>query len=446
MWLNVYAFYFLSRRSAAIHTPLALSGYAFVLVAMEGRSFPFTPWLMTAGTLVFVGAMVRSLRSRIRRLVGELYDAARRDSLTGLLNRRGFQELIELEAERARRSDRPFTIALGDLDHFKRLNDGLGHEAGDEALKRVATVLSQSMRRIDTVVRMGGEEFALVLPDTDRHGGYVLAERIRTQLRDAFADEPLPITISCGIAAFPQDGGMPDEVLRAADGALYAAKRLGRDRTVIYSSDLSSSLDEDEFRRTSAREANLATVLALAEALDMRDTGVALHSRTVGRFAAGIAAELRLPADRVERVRLAGVVYDVGKIGVPDAILQKPGPLDEDEWALIRQHPEHGARLLANPELDDIRSWVLAHHERPDGDGYPQGLFAGEIPLEAQIIAVADAYEAMTSARPYRAALDPVVAQDELRRGAGTQFDRRVVDAFLRVLGRHPQLEAVTST
>ena len=137
-----------------------------------------------------------------------------------------------------------------DVDHFKQLNDGLGHEAGDEALRRVATVLSESKRRIDTAVRMGGEEFALVVPDTDQHDAYILAERIRTRLRDAFADEPLPITISFGIAVFPQDGGMLDEVLRAADRALYAAKRLGRDRTVRYSPDLSSSLAEGEFVTT----------------------------------------------------------------------------------------------------------------------------------------------------------------------------------------------------
>jgi len=166
----------------------------------------------------------------------------------------------------------------------------------------------------------------------------------------------------------------------------------------------------------------------------MRDTGTARHSQTVGRYCELMARELGLADDQVERVRVAGVLHDIGKIGVPDAILRKPGPLTDDEHAQMRKHPEIGARILGGSGLEDIRRWILAHHERPDGQGYPHRLVDEEIPIEAKILAVADAYEAMTSDRVYREAIGERAARDELRRHSGTQFDPRVVEAFLRVL------------
>jgi hypothetical protein len=176
----------------------------------------------------------------------------------------------------------------------------------------------------------------------------------------------------------------------------------------------------------------LAAVLLLAESLDLRDAGTALHSQTVGELARASAQELGLPADRIERVRVAGVLHDVGKLAIPDAILHKPGKLDEAEWREMQRHPEIGARILSHAGLGDIAGWVHAHHERVDGRGYPLGLAAGEIPVEAKILAVADAFEAMIADRPYRAGMDPAAALQELRACAGTQFDQAVVDAFLR--------------
>jgi putative nucleotidyltransferase with HDIG domain len=176
--------------------------------------------------------------------------------------------------------------------------------------------------------------------------------------------------------------------------------------------------------------------MLLAETLDLRDVSTARHSQTVGRYAEGIARELGLSGERVERIRAAGVLHDVGKLGVADAVLQKPGPLTDEEWADMRRHPELGARILDHANLRDISGWVLAHHERLDGHGYPQGLAGEAIPLEARILAVADAYEAMTADRPYRAALGHDAARAELRACCGTQFDPAVVDAFLAVLTR----------
>jgi putative nucleotidyltransferase with HDIG domain len=165
--------------------------------------------------------------------------------------------------------------------------------------------------------------------------------------------------------------------------------------------------------------------------------GTVRHSETVGRLAEVIGRELGLPQERVARLRLAGILHDIGKVGIPDTVLQKAGPLTEEEWQQMRRHPEIGAQLLGGGELAEIRAWLLAHHERPDGNGYPSGVTADEIPLEARILSVADAFEAMTSDRIYRPAIGEQAACEELRRGVDAQFDKRVVDALLRVLERH---------
>jgi len=180
----------------------------------------------------------------------------------------------------------------------------------------------------------------------------------------------------------------------------------------------------------------LETVIGLAEALDIRDTGTAQHSRTVARYAEMMAHELGLGELRAERIGLAGLLHDLGKIGISDRVLTKPGPLDDAEWAQMRTHPQIGARLLSRPELADLRAWILAHHERPDGSGYPFGLSGDDIPVEAQILAAADAYEAMTANRVYRRALGEHAAREELIAGSGTQFDAEVVDALLAALDR----------
>jgi diguanylate cyclase (GGDEF)-like protein len=369
-------------------------------------------------------------------LIRRLSDMARTDPLTDLLNRRGFQEAFDLELERSRRSGRPCTLLLADLDHFKRVNDVLGHPAGDGYLQKFAQLLTAGKRRIDSAARMGGEEFALLLPDTDEHGGFVIAERMRHAVRDIFAPERVGVTVSFGVASYPRHGTTGDQLLMAGDQALYVAKELGRDRTAIYRPEVTAQMMNARDHAEARAEGFLSAVLVLAESVDLRDAGSSVHSETVGRFAALIADELGLPADRVERIRLAGVLHDIGKVSVPDSILQKAGPLDEAEWEEMRKHCELGARLLGGAGLQDISHWVMASHERPDGRGYPLGLSGDEIPLEARILAVADAYEAMVADRLYRMGIGAERARAELDAGAGTQFDRDVVAAFLRCVDR----------
>jgi diguanylate cyclase (GGDEF)-like protein/putative nucleotidyltransferase with HDIG domain len=326
---------------------------------------------------------------------------------------------------------------IGDLDHFKEVNDRCGHAAGDEALRRVARLLTGGARAIDTVARVGGEEFALLLPTATAVGAEAIAKRMGAAVRSAFRDEPVALSMSFGIAAFPEHGATSGALLGAADAALYQAKRKGRDCSVVHGMTVPSAQGTlDGAGRATSDERWLGIALQLAEALDLRHSGTARHCETVGRYAESIARELGMSEAKVARVRLAGVLHDVGKASVPEAILTKPGALTDEERLEVQRHPGLGANLLAGPNLDDIRSWVVAHHERPDGKGYPRGLADEEIPLEAKILAVADAYEAMTSHRVYRSAMSPEQAWNELLEGAGGQFDATVVAALSRVLDK----------
>jgi diguanylate cyclase (GGDEF)-like protein/putative nucleotidyltransferase with HDIG domain len=390
--------------------------------------------ILALGVVTALLGLVLHQRRQIARLSTRLTDASRTDPLTGLLNRRAFEELLESELERSRRTGRPLAVVLGDIDGLGELNSRLGLPAGDRVLQLAARDMQKWKRRIDSAGRIGGEEFALLLPETDERGAFLLAERLRRAAHRTFGTDTMPVTISFGVASYPDHGDRLDLLMSFATHAMSAAKELGKDRSVVYSEDVSRMLAS--VGGPEGAELQLATVIGLAEALDIRDAGALGHSQTVGRYAEQIAAQLGLPDDHVERVRLAGVLHDVGKIGVSDRVIAKPGPLDADEWREMRTHPEIGARLLAHPEFDDLRAWVHSHHERPDGRGYPLGLAGDAIPLEARILAVADAYEAMTADRAYRPSMGEEAARAELDAGAGTQFDPRVVRAFLQVLER----------
>jgi len=441
LWPTVYAFAFFRVRSAVGQLAFVGALWAGLLVVGDIGYLPVASFVATVTTLGLVGMFVAIARERLAALVTELSDAARRDPLTGLLNRRGFEELFDVELERSRRAKQGLSVVVGDLDGFKAINDRLGHSAGDEVLRRVGGALMQDKRSWDAAARVGGEEFAILAPNTDEHGAYILAERLRAAVQSACEQSgPAPVTISFGIVSHPVHGQTPEALLQAGDQALYAAKQLGRNRSVISSAEVPGILARGSRSargsgsRSDEGHVELATLLRLAEALDVRDSGSTTHCQRVGRYAELIARELGLAPAAVERVRIAGILHDVGRVGVPDSLLVKDGPLSEAEWTWVRAHPATGARMLETTEFADIGAWILAHHERPDGAGYPGGRAAGEVPIEAAILAAADAYEAMTARRSYRAPLNPQAASEELRRGAGMQFDARVVDALLRVV------------
>jgi len=437
LWVFLYASYFFTRRQAALQIAYVGLAYGGLLLARPPAGGTPAWWIVGMGTLLVAAILIMTMRARAELLIARLYDAARTDPLTGLSNRRGFRELLDLELERARRGDSELTVLVGDLDHFKEVNDRSGPQVGDAALRRVARVLSEHKRQIDSAARVGGEQFALILPNTSQDEAFVLAERLRCAVRDEFAEESVPITTSFGLASYPEHGQTAASLLHAADEALYAAKDSGRDRTVRHSPVLSElSREGGGGARDIEGERFLAVVLDLAEAIDLRFSGSARHSETVARYAELMARELGLPEPRVSRIRLAGMLHDIGKACVPDSILQKPGRLTDGEFAVIRRHPEMGAEILQHPTLADVRAWVGAHHERPDGRGYPLGVAGDALVLEARILAVADAYEAMTSDRSYRPSIGHTAARAELKRCAGSQFDQHVIHAFLTALER----------
>jgi diguanylate cyclase (GGDEF)-like protein len=435
VWVTMFVFFFFSRSAALVHLALMAAAYALVLAQDPPAQNPLDGWIATVVALLVTGYFIGVVRAWTSHLIASLSDAAHRDPLTDLLNRRGFQEVFDVELERARRADQPLSLIVGDLDRFKEVNDAHGHAAGDAVLTRVADAIRNAKRGFDRAARVGGEEFAILAPDCDEHGAYMLAERIRAAVHEAFADhDTRQLTISFGISTHPLHGESADSLLRTADQALYAAKRLGRNRSVISSAEVPGILAHGSRGASPNGHVELAALINLAEALDVRESGSATHCQRVGRFAELTARELGLPPEAVERVRLAGILHDVGRVGLPDAVVAKSGPLTDDEWAWVRAHPAIGARMVETTEYDDIRSWILFHHERPDGHGYPEGRRSDDVPIEAAIIAVADAYEAMTSKRPYRAALATEEASEELRRGAGRQFRSDVVDALLRAV------------
>ena len=365
------------------------------------------------------------------RMVSEARRLADRDPVTELLNHRAIHQRLASEISRAERQGTPLAVVMMDLDDFKFFNDTYGHPKGDEVLKRVASVLSRSCRGYDMVGRYGGDEFIALLPGCDLEGALQFVERIRERLaREKFrvsGSQAIPIHLCYGIAVFPEDSTNPHELVARADANLYEAKHAGGDAVTT--------------SRYAARSAHMRSVSgfslleAMVIAVDNKDRYTRRHSEEVAEFSCAIATAMGLSEDTVRLIRLSALVHDVGKIGIPDAILRKPGALSEEESNVMKQHPVLGALIVgALPNLAGVVDGVRSHHERWDGGGYPDGLKGEEIPLIGRIMAVADAFSAMTTTRPYRKGMPLEEAITELERGAGKQFDPQIVPVFVRLL------------
>ncbi len=444
LWPCFYAFYFLSRLDAFLNVVFMAACYA-AAIALTDTSGTLTStasenlthhFVLLAGTLAIAGLMMHVLRSRVDRLWVRLLDSARTDLLTGLLNSTGAAEIIANEVDRARMGGQRLGLLVVDVAGFRDINSRFGHVAGDDVLRELGRMLDDSTRRIDTVARTGGGKFTLILPETDEHTGFLLAEQILSRMRRVYRERALPVSASIGVTSFPKHAADAEALMQAADSAAEAAAALGGDRAVVYNADLEAVGAVDPDRAMDERRTHLNTVLSLAEVLDLRDARFANHSMAVARYCEMIGRELGLPEARIQRLRMAGTLHDIGKVGLPDSILDKPGPLSPSEWDEVRRHPEMAARILGARELSDIRAWILARHEQLDGHGYPRGLQGDDIPLESRILAVAESYDAITSERPYRPARNQQEAIAELGRYVGTQFDGSVVDALVRALER----------
>ena len=371
---------------------------------------------------------------------------ATHDRLTGVPNRETLLAILGSEVERAARHSKPLSVAFIDIDRFKPINDTYGHNSGDAVLRQIAHLVADGVRVSDTFGRYGGEEFMLILPETLPEDAVRLAEELRSlvqheTLRIA-ADQTVRATISIGIAGGRGAELQLDKLVDRADAAMYAAKALGRNRTYLF-----RELDEGApVRRApiSSAARSQATAIgqwasdtatqALASVLAPQPHHRGRPSDMIASLATGIGLEMGLPQEEIERIRIASLLHDLGKIAIPEEILDKPTTLSDEEWQAIGEHPRIGQVILESASnLREAIPVVLHHHERFNGGGYPHGLKGNEIPLGARIVSVADAYHAMVHERPYSAALSHEAALAELRRNAGTQFDPDVVEVFCNV-------------
>ena len=394
------------------------------------------------------------------------------DGLTGLKTHRYFREALVAEWRRAPRSGRPFSVIMMDLDRFKLVNDQHGHVEGDKVLNAVAHLVEARSRQSSVAARYGGDEFAILMPDATLEQAELLAHRLRSSLTSDSYLSKHAVTASIGIATFPVHGATPEEVLRIADAGMYLAKHGRGDQVRVASvSEPSAHVEaylgvalqrmistgpeafEHYFQRIqqateSASEEGLSlldTVTALAFVIDAKDHYTQGHSQSVGRLAAAIARQIGLSEVEVEEIRLAGILHDIGKIGIPELLLNKPARLTVEEYETVKSHAALGWKILTPlrvKAIEHICPMVRHHHERIDGRGYPDGLKGEEIPLGARILSVADAYDTIVSERAYQAARPIDEAKEELRRGCGGHFDAALVDAFL--LSQEGMVDPVT--
>ena len=384
---------------------LTVAGYLAV-AALDG-SASWSYQALFAVVLLCTGAMSAfQARNHDRQRIA-LSHISRVDPLTGCLNRRGFEERAVAEISVAARRCSQGAVLLLDIDHFKPINDRYGHAAGDELLCWVVQTLRSVVRPADSIGRLGGDEFAVLFAEMAPADALECAERIKRAL-----SERAPSSI--GIATFPLDGATLDELTRQADLRLY------------------SSRDGRQAPDATAPTERLSWAATLAHAIDLRMDAEHEHSRAVGDWAAAIAQRLGWEPAGLGMLRIAAMLHDVGMIGVPEQILRKPGPLAAEELATVRGHTDRGAEMVAQIEgLETIVPWIRHSHESFDGSGYPDGLSGEAIPQAARILLVADAFDAITSRRPYRTPLSCAEACQELRRHAGTQFDPACVEALV---------------
>ena len=354
-------------------------------------------------------------------------EQAIRDPLTGLLNRRYLYEALASEIERCARYGTVGSIVLVDVDDFKLVNDTLGHTAGDGVLCEIGRIATGVIRGADSFARVGGEEFALLLPETTQLDALIVAERLRRAISATPILPDRTVTVSAGIASWPEDGTSLEEIEGKADGALYWAKRNGKNLCAVATEVVVAEGGEE-------RQGMLAHLHALVATIDSQHLNTRDHSQNVAAYAAAIGERIGLTREQIVLLRRAALFHDIGKVAVRGEVLNKPSNLSDAEFEEIKVHAVVGGALLAHSGFPVEADWVRHHHERLDGRGYPDGLSGDEIPLESRIIFVADSFEAMTSDRPYHVGTPVPDAVAELRRCAGTQFEPRVVEALVALL------------
>ncbi|DAB21137.1 TPA: hypothetical protein CPT85_08305, partial [Candidatus Gastranaerophilales bacterium HUM_21] len=387
------------------------------------------------------------------------------DALTGLNNHRKFQEKLASEIDKAQRTQTQTSIVIFDINNISQINKDFGAAKGDEIIKLVADKIKQGIRSNDSAARYGGDEVAIILPETNSAEAKYLAEYLTYSLSCCLVDDVGPIKVSVGIATYPNSTKDLEKLLILAEQAMFISKSKGYKNgmsTIVCSDDfdfwddtaLSSfasviakrhasigiNFDEELVNKFHSEEIInqghlIEVVTSLASAIDAKDEYTKGHSSSVSRYSEALARALNLPEKDVERIKLGALLHDIGKIGIPENVLKKPSKLTDEEWEIMKQHPTIGAEkvLMPNESLHDLIPIVKYHHEHWDGSGYPEKLKGEDIPLAARIVSVADAYHALISDRPYRKGMSNEKACEILKVGAGIQWDKNLVSEFINI-------------
>jgi diguanylate cyclase (GGDEF)-like protein len=429
------SFFTIARENIAQTTaPFAfMASAALTLIVLWQREPALS--IALVGPLLAIALYQRSTHKAMRAM-----RLALTDPLTGLGNHRSFHERLQRELVDAELEGASVALCLVDLDDLKSVNDRFGHPVGDLVLGQVASRL----RAGGEAFRLGGDEFAVLLPRQDERQATAVARSIVERVAALDVEGVGPVTVSAGVATYPTHGSSRDELIRLADSALYWAKKDGKNRVRAYAAEAILRTNLEQLADTPDRAAQYRAAESLAKAVDERDAYTGSHSQRVGDYSARIARRLGADDPAVELTRLAGNLHDLGKLAIPEEVLRKANSLSEAERLMLQRHPQIGFRMLESLGVQPVAEWVLHHHERWDGAGYPNRLSGDQIPLGARIIFVADAYDAMTSDRAYRQAMPQRDALAELERCAGTQFDPTVVSALTEEL--RPKADAVLAS
>ena len=371
--------------------------------------------------------------------IEELKNMVNRDGLTGVYNHRYFHDALREKIKDATDKNKPISLLYIDIDNFKYYNDLNGHQKGDEVLKAIGQLLSQSTRTMDIVARYGGEEFVVILPDADKQEGLMIAEKIRKTVESTYiiGQENQPtgnLTVSVGLATYPDNAKDDTELIKSADDALYRAKFFSKNRVEVYA----SVLDEIKKEINESEVELVASIKTLISVINAKDRYTYGHSERLVMFSRIMADKLELSERGKKDLIYGAYMHDIGKINIPVDILNKKMPLTNEEWESLKQHPEHGAEILRNVEsLQSIIPLIKHHHEKYDGTGYPSGLKGKEIPYLVRVLTVIDSFDAMTSNRPYNKHKTYEEAFAELRRCSGTQFDPDIVESFIEAVNEN---------
>jgi len=388
--------------------------------------------LREEGTQLYL-IQISDISDRIK-LQQQLYKKTITDPLTGMYNRRYFDDRLAQEFNRSTRYRRPFSVVIVDVDGFKQANDQHGHAFGDELLINSAKIFHQVLRHEDTAYRYGGDEFALLLPETGKAGALEVAERLRENFvtENSIAEKQIKLSLSIGIACYPEDGNTQKSLISAADSRMYHSKGNGGNMITAYDKTAYLSRETGSLLRSLS---SLAHLIEKNRGLGSSNNEGA-HSQNIRALAIDLGETLGLNRERIFMLEQAAMLHDIGCLYISNAVLYKNAPLDEEEWAEVKKHTVIGEEIIDvisphhETELLQLKRIIGQHHEKIDGSGYPRGLTGDEIMIEAKILAVADAYTAMRSKRPYREALSKTAALSELTQLAGSTYDPAVVEAL----------------